>query len=274
VVGLDPRWDQLPPSLQREPAPQAFERFCWGIIEAVRKVAVAVKPQSAFFERYGSAGVAAFERVCRVAREAGLIVIGDVKRGDIGSTAEAYAEGLLGAESPVDAITVNPYLGFDAVEPFIEVAARNGKGVFVLVRTSNPSARDVQDLESGGEPLYLHVGRLVREWGREYVGDRGYSHVGAVVGATYPEEAGRLRAELPGVPFLVPGYGAQGAGAADVAPAFDAEGLGAVVNSSRGIIFAYQQERYAARPGPADLVGAARAAAEDMRREIQAVLGA
>ena len=257
VVGLDPRPESLPPGLLSDckakygDTPQAvgeaFWRFNRGIIDAVRDVVPAVKPQLAFYERYGMAGLMAYSRTAAQAREAGLLVIADGKRNDIGSTAGAYAEAFLGESqaygAPVprdfaaDALTVNPYLGSDGVQPFIECAARHGRGVFVLVRTSNPSAADVQDLEVEGRPLFEHVGALVESWGEDGRGQNGYSHVGAVVGATWPEQAARLRALMPHTLFLVPGYGAQGATAADVARCFDGGGRGALVNASRSMSF-------------------------------------
>ena len=271
-MGIDPRWDSLPePVKAGGDPPTAFRLFGTRVIEAVQDIAVAVKPQVAFFERYGWRGMETFEALCRLARERGILVIGDLKRGDIGSTAEAYAEGWLGEKGVLDAITANPYLGEDSLEPFVRVARENGRGLFVLVRTSNPSARDLQDLgvaEASGAPLYRRVGELVRKWGERDVGESGYSFVGAVVGATYPEEAGELRKALPTVPFLVPGYGAQGGSAADVAPAFDAQGLGAVVNSSRGVIFAHSKEPYASQFGEKRFDEAVRAAAEAARENI------
>jgi orotidine-5'-phosphate decarboxylase len=276
VVGLDPRWELLPEALRADgDPPTAFRRFGAEIIEAVADLAAAIKPQVAFFEQYGWRGMEAFESVCRLARQRGLLVIGDLKRGDIGSTAEAYAEGWLGGDC-LDAITVNPYLGTDALEPFVRTARDRGRGLFVLVRTSNPSACDLQDLPvadgSGTRPLYRVVGDLVRRWGEGDLGECGYSFVGAVVGATYPDEAAELRAALPGVPFLVPGYGAQGGSAADVVPALDGRGLGAVVNSSRDIIFAYRREPYEREFGEQRFDEAARAAAEAARAAIEGAL--
>jgi orotidine-5'-phosphate decarboxylase len=212
-----------------------------------------VKFQAAFYEAYGPEGMAALGETIRHARDSGLIVILDGKRNDIGSTAEAYARAYLG-KVPVggafvpswdaDTITVNPYLGVDGISPFVKVAAREGKGLFVLVRTSNASAREFQDLVADGKPLYRHVADRVAGWAEPHRGASGYSLVGAVVGATYPAELAELRAALPGVTFLVPGYGTQGGSAAGVAPAFDADGLGAVVNNSRGLIFAYNHSKY------------------------------
>ncbi len=247
LVGLDPRADAMPEEYQkalsgsRADASEAILRFNLKVMDAVTPYAVAVKPQSAFYEALGWEGVRAYSETVRAAGERGLLVIGDVKRGDIGSTAEAYAEAhldLIGA----DAITVNPYLGVDGVAPFLKRAVA-GKGLFILVKTSNPSSGELQDLKVGAESVYERVAQLVNAWGRESVGRSGYSAVGAVVGATYPEAAARLRAIMPQAVFLVPGYGAQGGSAQDCRPCFDRQGGGAIVNSSRGIIFAYGKSR-------------------------------
>jgi orotidine-5'-phosphate decarboxylase len=229
-------------------AARAFEEFCCRVLDVVAPLVAVVKPQMAFFEACGPAGFAALQRVLAKARSHGLLVVLDGKRNDIASTATAYADAAL-AGMPletgrrpvwdVDAVTVNPYLGRDAVEPFLESARRAGRGVYVLVRTSNPGAAQFQDLDCGGRPLYKYVADAVRAWSRENLGTSGFGDVGAVVGATYPAELATLRAALPEVPFLLPGFGAQGGSAADVAPAFRSDGHGAIVNSSRGILFAY-----------------------------------
>ena len=281
VVGLDPRPDSLPPYLLAEcraalgETPQAVAEALWrfnrGIIDAVHAVVPAVKPQLAFYERYGVAGLQAYARTAQYAREAGLLVIADGKRNDIGSTASAYAEAFLGASGDftADALTVNPFLGRDGIQPFVDCARQHGRGVFVLVKTSNPSAGDLQDLRVNGEPLYEHLGRLVESWGESSRGQSGYSSVGAVVGATWPEQAARLRALMPHTLFLVPGYGAQGATAADVACCFDHRGHGALVNASRSIIFAWRAEPFASRYSEADYGTAAREAAERMGDDIR-----
>ena len=289
VVGLDPRPESLPPGLLSDckgefgDTPQAvgeaFWRFNRGIIDSVHSVVPAVKPQLAFYERYGIAGLKAYSRTAAYAREAGLLVIADGKRNDIGSTASAYAEAFLGepqafdppaaGDFAADALTVNPYLGRDGVQPFIDCAARHGRGVFVLVRTSNPSAAGVQDLEVDGRPLFEHVGALVECWGEEGRGQNGYSHVGAVVGATWPEQAARLRALMPYTLFLVPGYGAQGATAADVARCFDARGHGALVNASRSIIYAWRSGSHGKRYSETEYGAAAREAAMRMGNDIR-----
>jgi orotidine-5'-phosphate decarboxylase len=263
-VGIDPRVRGLPPTLRPDSCGRigedrgcvqaAVERFCGDIIEAVAPYAACVKPQSALFEALGAGGTELMWRLAAKAQGLGLPVIIDAKRNDIGSTAEAYAEAFFRGETRADALTVNPYLGTDGVKPFVDAADKIGAGLFVLVKTSNPSSRELQDLKvrtPGGEKrVYEHIGDLVSEWGDAVIGECGYSAVGAVVGATYPAQLVELRARLPHVPFLVPGYGAQGGAAADVIGAFDAEGLGAVVNSSRGITQAWEkaeggEKRYA-----------------------------
>ena len=263
-VGIDPRPDELPARfLERFPAnrdgvTQALQRFGCDVIDVVAPLVAAVKFQSAFYEAYGPSGVAAMNSSAAYAHERGLVVIIDGKRNDIGSTAEAYARGYLGkvaigqdyeAAWQADAMTVNPYLGSDGVFPFIKVAAREKKGVFVLVRTSNNSAGEFQDLIADGKPVYRHIADRLLKWAEPHRGERGYSLVGAVVGATYPEQLAELREALPGVPLLVPGYGSQGATGRDVAGAFDSEGFGAVINNSRGITFAYQRAAYRTRFG-------------------------
>jgi orotidine-5'-phosphate decarboxylase len=257
LVGIDPRPKQFPPGLlDRFPADSggyvaALRAFAREVIDIVAPFVPAVKFQSAFFEQHGPDGIEALHDTMAHARQLDLIVIFDGKRNDIGPTAEAYAEAYLEPSAwSADAITVNPYLGSDGILPFIEVAKREGKGVYPLVRTSNPSAREFQDLVADGLPLYRHVARKVAEWGKLSVGEGGYSAVGAVVGATYPAELAELRADLPKTPFLIPGYGAQGGGAGDVAAAFDAEGLGGLINNSRGILYAYEKPAYRERFGP------------------------
>jgi len=288
VVGLDPRIDQLPPYLLEaaveedgrspEAAAAAIAGFNRAVLDAVCDVAAAVKVQIAFYEVFGCAGMLAYAQAVADAHERGLIVIGDVKRSDIGSTAEAYAMAHLPGAGPgewdvpsdlhVDVVTVNPLLGSDGVKPFVARAAEAGCGVFALVKTSNPSSAEVQDLECGGRPVYERLAALVAEWGSDMLGESGYSLLGAVVGATFPEQLGRLRGAMPHAPLLVPGFGAQGGGVEDVVPAFDGDGLGAVVNSSRGIIFAWQREPYASTYGVEKWLDAVRAAAEDMRGAI------
>jgi orotidine-5'-phosphate decarboxylase len=220
-------------------------RFCCGVVDAVAPSVVAVKPQSAFFEALGPEGARAFAEVCEYARAAGLVVIADAKRGDVGSTARAYATAFVeprGTKPPLaDAVTVNPYLGRDALEPFLAAARRDGAGVFCLVKTSNAGGADVQDVQlSNGRVLWQHVAELVHEWGEELVGERGLSSLGAVVGATFPREVAEARRILPRTVFLLPGVGAQGAVPADVAPAFTSGPASALVAASRSVIYAYR----------------------------------
>lgn len=260
-VGLDPVITELPAKVAADAVERhgdgqlavamALLEFGRGIIDAVAPYAAVLKPQSAFFEACGPAGLYVLHALMLYGRERGLVVIEDAKRNDIGSTAEAYAQAHLGRMTLVggdtapafdaDALTINPYLGRDGLMPFIKAATRYGKGMFVLVRTSNPSAGDLQDLEVEGEPVYLRVARLLAELSEGLQSSGGYTPVGAVVGATYPQQAALVRQALPHSWFLVPGYGAQGATAADVAVNFDRDGLGAIVNSARGIIFAHKQ---------------------------------
>ncbi len=236
-VGLDPRFELLPPELRQLSRPQALLAFNKAVLDVVADVCIAAKPQAAFYELYGAEGFRALIETVKYARSHGLLVIVDAKRNDIGSTAEAYAQAFLDPDGPfdADAVTVNGYLGSDGVRPFVDVARRHDKGVFVLVKTSNPSSGELQDLVAGGEPVYERMARLVDEWDCE-----------AVVGGTYPEQAARARELMPRAAILVPGYGAQGATAADVAPAFRRDGSGAVVNNARGIIFAAEGPRAAA----------------------------
>lgn len=257
-VGLDPRWESLPDEIRNRHGGQtleavalAYEEFCGRVLDVVAPLVPAVKPQSAFFEACGPAGMACLRNTLRYARRLGLVTILDGKRNDIASTAEAYADAAFagtaidGTTHPVwdaDALTVNPYLGRDALEPFLKSARRAARGLFVLVRTSNAGAGLFQDLRCDGKPLYQHVAAAVDGWARENLGRCGYGDVGAVVGATHPTELRELRQLVPHVLFLIPGYGAQGGRAADLAGAFHAGGLGAVVNSARGITAAFAPE--------------------------------
>ncbi len=259
VVGLDPRVESLPPSLlpkqnSLEAAASAVEKFCREVIDVVARWVPAVKPQAAFFEQLGPNGMQALASVIHYAYQQGLLVILDGKRNDIGSTAAAYADGWLGPSgtSPwgADALTINPYLGEDSIRPFIEVAQARHAGLFVLVKTSNPGSAQFQNLLADNEPFYRHVGRWVETLAMATLGQCPYGLVGAVVGATYPAQLAELRSLMPHVWFLVPGYGAQGGTARDVAGAFDSQGLGAVVVSARAILFAYQKSPYRERFGP------------------------
>ncbi|QDU42197.1 Orotidine 5'-phosphate decarboxylase [Symmachiella dynata] len=280
VVGLDPRKEQLPPGLMdsaksghsyySDPTATAYERFCFQIIDIVAPLVPAVKPQAAFFEELGPSGSLVLASVIRRAREAGLIVICDAKRGDIGSTAEAYARGYLAGSDrnaapwSADSLTVNPYLGPDTLQPFVDVAVKREAGLYVLVRTSNPGAAGFQDLIADGQTHYRHVAAAVEQLAQETRGEQTYGAVGAVVGATYPQELAELRAAMPHTHFLIPGYGSQGGTAQDIAAAFDADGLGAIVNSSRGIIFAYNNAKYKDQFAPEQWESAVEAATRDM----------
>lgn len=294
-VGLDPRWEQLPWPIKfgREAGDsleggmagdalkaraEAYLDFCCGVIDVVAPLVPVVKPQAAFFEELGPPGMAALAEVVRYAQEKGLLVILDGKRNDIGSTAEAYARGMLGRHSAwgADALTISPYLGDDSLTPFVNVAKERGAGLFVLVKTSNPGGGTLQDLEIGaasGRPrrVYNAAADLVEKLAGDTAGVCGYGAVGAVVGATYPDQLAELRAAMPHTWFLVPGFGAQGGAAADIAPAFDAYGMGAVVNNSRGIIFAHARKEYAEKFGEQKWQEAVEAATRDMIDELNGI---
>jgi orotidine-5'-phosphate decarboxylase len=268
-VGLDPMLDRLPAELRGEDPAGAYERFCRGVVDAVADHAVAVKPQSAFFEQLGSRGVAVFERVCEHARAAGLLVVADVKRGDIPSTAEAYAAAFLeprGGEPPLaDVMTVSAYMGGDSVEPFLGACREHGAGIFCLLKTSNPGSGDVQDLAlADGRPVWQHLAELVEDWGEDLVGESGLSSVGAVVGATHPGVVETARRLLPQAVLLLLGVGAQGAQPADVAPAFAEHPAGGLVSISRPILYAHER-----RGG--DWRDAAAAEATEFADELRAV---
>jgi orotidine-5'-phosphate decarboxylase len=279
-VGLDPRGDMLPEgmlpegqnaSLDEQAA--AFTRFCREVIDVVAPLVPAVKPQAAFFEQLGPPGMAALAETIRYARQKDMLVILDGKRNDIGSTATAYAQGYLGPGRSAwgaDAITVSPYLGDDSLRPFVDVAQERDCGVFVLVKTSNPGGGMFQDLLADGRPLYRHVAEYVEHLAAQSVAESGYGVVGAVVGATYPRQLVQLRAEMPHAWLLVPGFGSQGGTARDVAGAFDARGRGAIVNNSRGIIFAHGRSPYDKRFGAAGWQQAVEAATRDMIEQLRA----
>lgn len=280
LVGLDPRAQQLPESCRPESdTPQdiarAYTRFCNGIIDVVADLVPAVKPQAAFFEQLGPPGMVALQEVIAYARKQQLLVILDAKRGDIGSTAEAYAAGYLGATSPygADSLTVNPYLGDDSLTPFVDRAKKEDAHVFLLVKTSNPGGKRFQDLLANGQPVYDYVADHVEALAAESVSSSGYGVVGAVVGATYPQELAALRQRMPHAFLLIPGFGSQGGSAQDVAPGFDAQGGGALVNSSRAIIFSYQRAEYesAAANG---WQRAVEQATRDMIAQLQSVISA
>lgn len=289
VAGLDPMLSYIPEQIRRdafsrlgetlEGAGEAVWQFNKAIVDEICDLVPAVKPQIAMYEQFGLPGLSAFLKTVSYCREKGLVVIGDVKRGDIGSTSAAYAAAHLGkvqvgsrtyAPFAEDFATVNPYLGSDGIEPFLKVCREEKKGIFVLVKTSNPSSGEFQDQLVGGRPLYELVGEKVAQWGETCMGDA-YSYVGAVVGATYPEMGAVLRKLMPKTMILVPGYGAQGGKGKDLVPFFNEDGLGAVVNSSRGIIAAWKQEKYASF-GEENFAKASRAAVLDMAADIKGAL--
>ena len=289
VVGLDPMLNYIPEHVQKkafaeygetlEGAAEAIWQFNKEIIDKTYDIIPAVKPQIAMYEQFGIPGIIAFERTVKYAKEKNLVVIGDVKRGDIGSTSAAYAVAHLGkvnvgsktfAAFDEDFATVNPYLGSDGIKPFIDVCKEEKKGIFILVKTSNPSSGEFQDRVIDGRPLYEWVGEKVNEWGADCMGD-GYSYVGAVVGATYPEMGRTLRKIMPKSFILVPGYGAQGGKGADLVDFFNEDGLGAIVNSSRGIIAAYKNVKYE-NFGAENFGDASRAAVVDMVDDINGAL--
>ncbi len=291
VVGLDPRLDLIPPYIKEEAyglygyspkaAAKAFLGFNKKIIDEIYDIVPAVKPQIAMYEQYGPEGIKSYIETIRYAKEKGLLIIGDIKRGDIASTAQAYADGHIGKVEigeekhdiyGVDAITLSPYIGYDSIEPYLADCKKYRKGLFILVKTSNPNSGEIQDLDIGGQKLYEKIGEMVEVWGEKLLGENGYSSIGAVVGATHPDQAKKLRAIMPKTYFLVPGYGAQGAKAKDLKGYFNKDGLGAIVNSSRGIIAAYKNPAYKSSYKEEEFYLAARTAALDMREDLQKIL--
>lgn len=289
VAGLDPKLDFVPEFIRKEAftkygqtlegASKALLTFNKGLIDALCDIVPAIKPQCAYYEMYGYHGVETLYKTMEYAKEKGMLVITDGKRNDIGTTMEAYAIGHLGETTvgeqkevgfPGDCLTVNGYLGSDGIQPLLTVCKEHDKGIFVLVKTSNPSSGELQDLLIDGKPVYEHMGQMCEAWGAEVPGEYGYSAVGAVVGATYPAQLEDLRTKMPHTFFLVPGYGAQGGGAKDVSYAFDQNGLGAIVNSSRGIMCAYQKDGYTEQ----DYAKAARDEALRMKEDILSVIPA
>ena len=288
VVGLDPMLPYVPEHLQRaafgqygetlEGAAEAIWQYNQGIIDAVSDLIPAVKPQIAMYEQFGIEGLKVFKKTVDYCHEKGLVVIGDVKRGDIGSTSAAYATAHLGSVqvgtqsfTPFDEdfATVNPYLGTDGIQPFVDVCKEKNKGIFILVKTSNPSSGEFQDRSIDGRPLYEWVGEKVENWGSQCMGTHGYSAIGAVVGATYPAQGEILRKIMPHAFILVPGYGAQGGKGKDLVHFFERDGLGAIVNSSRGIIAAYKQDKYKDQGiTPENYADASRMAVQDMIADI------
>ena len=290
VVGLDPMLSYIPEHITQKAyaeygetlkgAAEAIFEYNKGIVDAIYDIIPAVKPQVAMYEQFGIEGMIAFKKTVDYCKDKGLVVIGDIKRGDIGSTSQAYAVGHLGRVKvgnnvysgfDEDFVTVNPYLGTDGIKPFVDVCKEEKKGIFILVKTSNPSSGEFQDRLIDGRPLYEYVGEQVAKWGEEVMGN-GYSYVGAVVGATYPEQGKILRKVMPKSFILVPGYGAQGGKGKDLVHYFNEDGLGALVNSSRGIICAYKQEAYA-KFGSLNYADASRQATIDMINDINSARG-
>lgn len=290
VVGLDPMLSYIPEHITQKAyaeygetlkgAAEAIFEYNKGIVDAIYDIIPAVKPQVAMYEQFGIEGMIAFKKTIDYCKDKGLVVIGDIKRGDIGSTSQAYAVGHLGRVKvgnnvysgfDEDFVTVNPYLGTDGIKPFVDVCKEEKKGIFILVKTSNPSSGEFQDRLIDGRPLYEYVGEQVAKWGEEVMGN-GYSYVGAVVGATYPEQGKILRKVMPKSFILVPGYGAQGGKGKDLVHYFNEDGLGAIVNSSRGIICAYKQEAYA-KFGSLNYADASRQATIDMINDINSARG-
>ncbi len=288
VVGLDPRLSYVPQYIKEEcfekygktpkAVAESFYMFNKEIIDNVFDLIPAVKPQVAMYEMFGSEGFESYIKTIKYAKEKGLVVIGDVKRGDIASTAEAYSDGHIGHVNVdenefeiynEDFITLNPYLGVDSIEPYMKNCEKYEKGIFILVKTSNPNSGQLQDLDVGGKTLYQKVGELTSQWGEGLIGEYGYSSVGAVVGATHAQQAKNLREIMPNTFFLVPGYGAQGGKAEDLAVCFDKNGLGAIVNSSRGIVAAHMSEKYRNKYDEKDFALAARDAVIDMKEDLR-----
>ena len=291
VVGLDPRLDFIPKHIKEaayetygktpKAASEAFYRFNKEIIDEIYDLVPAVKPQIAMYEQYGPSGIEAYIKTINYAKEKGLVVIGDIKRSDIASTADAYSQGHIGRveiedESYTifnqDAITLNPYLGIDSITPYIENCMKYDKGLFILAKTSNPNSGEFQDLEIQGEKLYEKVGKSINQWGEKLIGKNGYSSVGAVVGATHPEQAIGIRNLMPKCYFLVPGYGAQGGTAKDLKGYFNKDGLGAIVNSSRGIIAAYKDNEYAGKFAEDEFALASRESVLKMKKELLQII--
>ena len=286
VVGLDPMMKFIPEHIKEkafaefgetlEGAAEAIWQYNKGIIDAIYDLIPAVKPQIAMYEQFGVPGLVAFNKTCEYAKSKGLVIIGDIKRGDIGSTSKAYAIGHVGKVAVgsktysgfcEDFVTVNPYLGSDGIRPFMEVCKEEKKGMFILVKTSNPSSGEFQDQEIDGKPLYEMVAEKVASWGEELMGDS-YSYIGAVVGATYPEQLSQIRKIAPHTYFLIPGYGAQGGKAGDIALGFDKNGLGGIVNASRSLMCAYKSDRWKNEFKEEEYAKATRAEALRMKEEL------
>ena len=288
VMGLDPRFDMLPKCVTDkydktlEGVSKAILEYNKALIDETCDIIPAVKPQIAFYEMFGIPGMEAFKETCKYAKEKGMIVIADIKRGDIGSTAQGYSNAFLGKTKigdheesifDVDFVTVNPYMGTDCVKPFIEDCKKYDKGIFILVKTSNPSSGELQDLKlENGKEVYMQVADLVEKWGEDLVGKYGYSSVSAVVGATYPEQLEQIRSKAPHTYFLIPGYGAQGGKAEDIALGFDKNGLGGIVNASRSLMCAYKSEIWKNQFTEEEYAKATRAEAIRMKEELQTAI--
>lgn len=285
VMGLDPRYEMIPKCVRNkyaktlEGAAQAILEYNKALIDATCDIVPAVKPQVAFYEMFGIEGMKVFNETCKYAKEKGMVVIADAKRGDIGSTAQGYSNAFLG-KTPlddveldifnVDFLTVNPYMGTDCVKPFVEDCKKYNKGLFVLVKTSNKSSGEIQDLVlQNGKTIYETVAELVNEWGKDLIGENGYSSIGSVVGATYPAQLKELREIMPSSYFLIPGYGAQGGKAEDIALGFDNEGLGGIVNASRSLMCAYKSDFWKDKFTEEEYAEATRAEAVRMRNELR-----
>ena len=289
VMGLDPRYDMIPEVVRNkysndlEGISKAILEYNKELIDNTYDIIPAIKPQLAFYEMFGIEGMKAFKETCKYAKEKGMIVIADAKRGDIGSTAKGYSNAYLG-QTPIagenisvfdniDFLTVNPYLGVDSITPFVEDCIKYGKGIFVLVKTSNPSSGELQDLKlENGKTVYEHVASLVEKWGETLRGKYGYSSVAAVVGATYPEQLKEIRKKAPHTYFLIPGYGAQGGKAEDIALGFDNNGLGGIVNASRSLMCAYKSDKWKEKYSEAEYGKATRAEALDMKDILNSVI--
>ncbi len=284
VIGIDPKYDMLPECIKNkyektlEDISKAILEFNKELIDNTYDIIPAVKVNIAFYEMYGIEGMKAFEETCKHAKEKGMVVIADIKRGDIGSTAQSYSNAFLGKTKigekeesifDVDFVTVNPYMGTDCVKPFIDDCKKYDKGIFVLVKTSNPSSGELQDKKiEGGEKIYIEVAKLVEQWGEDLIGENGYSCVSAVVGATYPNQLEEIREIAPHTYFLIPGYGAQGGKAEDIALGFDKNGLGGIVNASRSLMYAYKSEKWKDKFEEKDYGKATRAEAIRMKEEL------
>ena len=289
VMGLDPRYDMIPEIVRNkysndlEGISKAILEYNKELIDNTYDIVPAIKPQLAFYEMFGIEGMKAFKETCKYAKEKGMIVIADAKRGDIGSTAKGYSNAYLG-QTPmgenkievfenIDFLTVNPYLGVDSITPFVEDCLKYDKGIFVLVKTSNPSSGELQDLKlENGKTVYEHVASLVEKWGEELRGKYGYSSVAAVVGATYPEQLKEIREKAPHTYFLIPGYGAQGGKAEDIALGFDNNGLGGIVNASRSLMCAYKSDKWKEKYSEVEFGKATRAEALDMKDVLNSVI--